>query len=87
MVYEAVKCKHCGSPASVKRHGITPLGKPRLRCYSCGKTFVHQYVNRGYEPAIRKQIIEMALNGNGIRETARVLKISTSTVIKYLKKT
>lgn len=28
----------------------------------------------------------MALNGSGIRDTARVLHISTSTVIKELKK-
>ncbi len=28
----------------------------------------------------------MAVNGSGIRDTARVLKISTSTVIKELKK-
>lgn len=34
----------------------------------------------------REQIIEMVLNENGIKETARVLNISTSTVIKYLKK-
>ncbi|URD53384.1 IS1-like element transposase (plasmid) [Chroococcidiopsis sp. CCNUC1] len=28
----------------------------------------------------------MALNGSGIRDTARVLHVSTSTVIKELKK-
>jgi transposase-like protein len=37
-------------------------------------------------PEIKEQIIDMALNGNDIRDTARVLKISTDTVINELKK-
>jgi transposase-like protein len=35
---------------------------------------------------VKTQSIEMALNGSGIRDTARVLKISPSTVIQELKK-
>ena len=31
-------------------------------------------------------IVEMALNGSGVRDTARVLKVSTSTVTRELKK-
>ncbi|MBK1720390.1 hypothetical protein CKO27_22650 [Thiocystis violacea] len=32
------------------------------------------------------KIIDMALNGSGIRDTARVLKVSQTTVIKEIKK-
>ena len=39
---------------------------------------------RGFD--IRKQIVDMAMNGSGIRDTARVLKISPITVIEDLKK-
>lgn len=35
---------------------------------------------------VKEQIVDMALNESGIRDTARVLHISTSTVIKELKK-
>jgi len=42
---------------------------------------------RGYLPAIKQQITDMAVNGSGIRDTARVLKISPTTVIEELKKT
>ncbi len=42
---------------------------------------------RGYLPSIKQQIIDMAVNGSGIRDTARVLKISPTTVIEELKKT
>ncbi len=42
---------------------------------------------RGYLPSIKQQITDMAVNGSGIRDTARVLKISPTTVIEELKKT
>jgi insertion element IS1 protein InsB len=41
---------------------------------------------KGRAPAIKEQIVDMSLNGSGIRDTARVLKISTTTVINTLKK-
>ena len=40
----------------------------------------------GRLPEIKEQIIDMALNGSGIRDTARVLGISTDTVLNELKK-
>ncbi|MEO1070220.1 MAG: IS1-like element transposase [Cyanobacteria bacterium J06638_6] len=36
---------------------------------------------------MKQQIADMAVNGSGIRDTARVLKISPTTVIEELKKT
>ena len=35
---------------------------------------------------VQRQISDIAINGSGIRDTARVLKISPTTVIKTLKK-
>ena len=40
----------------------------------------------GRLPQIKEQIIEMSLNGSGIRDIARVLKISPNTVIEEIKK-
>jgi len=37
-------------------------------------------------PAVKNQIIDMAMNGRGIRDTTRVLDISLTTVINELKK-
>jgi len=37
-------------------------------------------------PQVKQQISDMAMNGNGIRDTARVLHISPTTVIEELKK-
>ena len=47
---------------------------------------MQQYRYKAYEPGIKKQVIEMAINGSGIRDTARVLHINKNTVIATLKK-
>jgi transposase-like protein len=39
-----------------------------------------------YLPSVKRQSIDLALNGSGIRDTAWVLRISTDTVIRELKK-
>ncbi|RNC76596.1 hypothetical protein DA717_15110, partial [Piscirickettsiaceae bacterium NZ-RLO2] len=36
--------------------------------------------------AAKEKIIDMSMNGSGIRDIARVLKVSTNTVMKELKK-
>jgi len=47
---------------------------------------MQEYCYKAYEPGIKKQIIDMAINGSGIRDTARVLNINKNTVIDTLKK-
>lgn len=88
MVLEPVQCPTCNSTNIVK-HGKTAEGKQRYKCCNaqCNRySFVLEYSYRGYLPDVKQQIGEMALNGSGIRDTARVLKISPTTVIEELKK-
>ena len=40
----------------------------------------------GHSAAIKQQIVDMAMNASGIRDTARVLHVRPTTVIKELKK-
>ena len=44
------------------------------------------YRYRAYQAGIKEQVVEMAINGSGIRDTARVLKIDKNTIISTLKK-
>ena len=88
MVLEPVLCPDCGSDDVVK-HGHSGAGKQRYKCRQSGchrTTFIRAYAYRGYLPAVKQQIADMALNGSGIRDTARVLQISPTTVIEALKK-
>jgi insertion element IS1 protein InsB len=88
MVLEPVLCPECGSNDVVK-HGRSQAGKQRYQCRNseCQRSpFIQAYAYRGYRPEVNPQITEMAMNGSGIRDTARVLKISPTTVIEALKK-
>ena len=83
-----VQCPLCQSYKVVK-FGASPEGKQRYQCQNsaCEKnTFLLKYTHKGYLPDIQQKIIEMAMNGNGVRDTSRVLGISQNTVISELKK-
>ena len=85
MVTIPLKCPHCES-TDVGRHGVSAVGKKRYACRNtgCGKTFQEDYSFKGYQPGTRSEIYFMAVNGNGVRATARVLGISKDTVIATL---
>ena len=88
MAVVAVQCPECGSQEAVK-YGRQPNGEQRYRCnnpYCRRRIFLLQYHNTGWQPGVKQQMVEMALNGSGIRDTARVLGVSPTTVISTLKK-
>ena len=83
-----VLCSLC-KDTKVRRHGKLPNGTQRFICLNniCSKkTFILEYKQRGKDPEVKKQIIDMAMNGSGIRDTSRVLKISQNTVMNEIKK-
>ncbi len=86
MVLEAIKCPHYGEVEQVIRHGSTRNGTQRYRCYAYQKCFLNDYINRGHMPEVKAQMSQMAMNENGIRDTARVLKVNRNTVMNHFKK-
>ncbi len=88
MTFITVCCPHCQSEQIVKR-GKTRRGTQRYLCQNTACTtgsFLLDYRNRGCLPEVKHTIIDMSLNASGIRDTARVLRISTDTVLSELKK-
>jgi transposase-like protein len=89
MIIQVLNCPHCQS-TDIVRHGTTGQGKQRYHCRLCrqgrGRTFLLDYVYAGHSAEVKQQIADMALNASGIRDTARVLHISPTTVINELKK-
>src|SRR5882762_5738297 len=89
MMTQVLHCPYCHG-TDIVRHGLSPEGKQRYRCRAClegrGRTFLLEYSYAGHSPEVKQQIIDMAMNASGIRDTARVLHISPTTVIKELKK-
>jgi transposase-like protein len=86
--YREITCPHCNGNQIMKA-GRSANGVQRYCCQSenCPtKTFMLEYRYRAYHLGIKEQVIDMAINGSGIRDTARVLKIDKGTVISTLKK-
>ena len=82
-------CPYCHG-TDIVRHGMTAEGKPRYRCRACrlrrGRTFLLEYPDAGPSSEVKQQIVDMALHARGIRDPARVLHVSPTTVMKERKK-
>jgi insertion element IS1 protein InsB len=88
MVSIPVQCPYCQSTEVIKA-GKQAKGAQRYQCQNeqcVWRIFLLQYQDRGRALEIRRQVVDMAINGSGIRDTARVLRISPTTVIAVLKK-
>jgi insertion element IS1 protein InsB len=88
MAFVQVQCPDCHS-ADVVQYGKQANGTQRYRCDNpdCPRViFLLQYHDKGRLPAVKQQIIDMTLNGSGVRDIVRVLRVSSATVIDVLKK-
>ncbi len=86
--YEEINCPKC-SGTKIMKSGKSNKGVQRYCCKNlvCEmNTFMLSYKNKAYEAGIKKKILDMAINGGGIRDTARVLGINRNTVMSTIKK-
>jgi IS1 family transposase/transposase-like protein len=87
MAVAPVQCPYCGSN-NIKKNGTANNGKQRFLCCNEGctnKTFVENYTYNAYDPNIRARIFFSIVNGNGMRATARALRIAKDTVTSTLR--
>ena len=81
MTFISVRCPYCHSDQVVKR-GKTRRGTQRYLCQNAAcipRSFLLDYSYRGRLPEVKQHIVDMSLNASGVRDTARVLRISTAT--------
>jgi len=76
-------CTVCHSENLIKS-GKTATGKQRYCCKECGKRFITNYTYQAYQTNTNRQIIVLTKEGLGIRSTARVLRISVTTLLKRI---
>lgn len=82
-VSETKICPFCYSQKIIK-NGHTKTHKQQYYCKTCLKRFLDYYTYNAYRSNINTQIIQFTKEGLGIRSTARVLKISITTVLKRI---
>lgn len=85
MTSSATSCYKCvGEIKRMIKYGKTKSGNQRYICKMCKKTRVENYTYQAYNADINPNIILLTKEGLGIRSTARVLKISTTTLLKRI---
>ena len=72
----------------VVRNGKNKRGVAKYYCRKadCKSYFQLDYAYNGCKPGINEQIVKMAANASGIRDTSRVINITTDKVMSTLKK-
>ncbi len=82
-----VRCTECDRMKVVK-YGKSGTGEQRYLCQTadCRKTFQLMHRYKACEQGVRECIVDMALNGSEICDTARVLSVAVGTVITTLQK-
>lgn len=79
------RCYRCvGAIRKMIKYGKTKSGNQRYICRACGKTRVENYAYLAYKTEINHHIIQLTKEGLGIRSTERILKISTTTLLKRI---
>ncbi len=76
-----ISCKYCGEKRK-ESHRSSTLFMPGLRTPLSNISYHY----KAYEAGVKERIVEMSLNGSGIRDIARVLQVGTNTAMSTLKK-
>src|SRR2546426_12755043 len=88
MAFVQVQCPDCYR-IDVVQCGQQANGTQRYRCNNRDgprTIFLLQYQDQGRLPAVKQPIVDMTLNGSGVRDIVRVLRVSSAMVINVLKK-
>ncbi len=78
-----MKCRYCKS--NCHKCGRQPSGIQKYRCQKCLKYQQASYKSKALHLATNKRIRNLVKEGVGIRGIARLLKISSTTVIKRIR--
>lgn len=77
-----IACRFCAEKCI--KNGFQPNGAQRYKCSFCKRRWQDRYVYEGCKVGLNQQIVLLTKEGLGIRSTARVLKISTTTLLKRI---
>ncbi len=81
--YRQENCLKCSQKGT--KHGKSTNGIPRLYCRLCKKTWQISYVYNAYFNKTNSLIIKFTKEGCGIRSIARLLEISSTTLLLRIK--
>ena len=77
-----MQCPKCGL-TRIRKNG-KKSGKQNYICVDCSRQFVDSYDPQGYSEEIKRECLEMYLNGSGFRAIERVKKVHHTTIINWV---
>ena len=79
-----VLCPHCEG-IKVKKNGKKDNGNQNFYCHPCHKQFQFLYKYKGADPRNKRLVRSMTLNGSGIPDIQRVLRLSIVCILFILR--
>ncbi|CDH07099.1 Insertion element IS1 1/2/3/5/6 protein insA (IS1a/IS1b/IS1c/IS1d) [Xenorhabdus bovienii str. oregonense] len=76
-----VICRYCDQAEPVRKYGTGKIGFPRYYCKDCQLNYRYN----DHKPGMKEKIVDMAMNGSGVRDTGRVLGLGINMVMRTLK--
>lgn len=80
-----MKCPKCSATVKQNKIGTTSAGSQRYRCFVCQCKYTPEKKQRGYDSALRKQAVQLYVDGMNLRRIARLLGIHHRTVSDWVK--
>ena len=81
----ALRCPYCQSEQLVK-YGMTPNGKQRHRCRTCGRQHRENPGSNAYSDAEREIVLRAYQERSSLRGLSRTFGVLRNTVNAWLKK-
>jgi len=78
-----MQCPRCGS-TDIRKNG-QKKGKQNHICCDCRRQFIDVYEPKGYPEEIKRECLEMYVNGMGFRAIEQVKKVHHTTIIHWVK--
>ncbi len=79
-----MNCPKCNS-SSHKKNGIVG-GRQRYKCHDCGYNYTVELKSTAFSTYVKKQALQLYLEGLGFRSIGRVLGVSHVSVQRWIKK-
>ncbi|WP_449404227.1 transposase-like zinc-binding domain-containing protein [Flavobacterium salilacus] len=77
-----INCRFCESKCI--KNGFQYNGRQRYKCSICNRKQQNSYLYNACKPIVNNQIILFIKEGLRIRSTSRILKISTTTLLRRI---
>jgi transposase-like protein len=78
-------CPQCHQTDRQNKAGKTQSGSQRIRCMYCGRKYTPEPKRHGYADAVRKQALQLYVDGINLRRIARHLGLHHRTVSLWIK--